>query len=177
MYPNVQSFITKDTTENFNKEYLRTQDMLLNLLDSPVKTVQHIGGTGHFNYPTEPILDLLIGVDNLHDITSLDEKRLNYNCGFYRLHHPYTKKVMMAKFNNMIALKQMIRLHIIQRDTPLYEQYLFVDTLLKQHPDIAEAFAAQKQKMRDHATTIREYETQKQTYFQTLYKQYAHSTV
>lgn len=51
---------------------------MFNLLDSPVKYTQHIGGTRHFNYATEPILDVLVGVNNLHDITALDEKRLNY---------------------------------------------------------------------------------------------------
>ena len=40
--------------------------------------MHHIGGTAHFNYATEPILDILVGVNNLHDITALDEKRLNY---------------------------------------------------------------------------------------------------
>ena len=34
---------------------------------------------------------------------------------------------MMAKFDNMIDLKQIIRLHIIQIDTPLFTQYLAID--------------------------------------------------
>ncbi|MEJ7535293.1 GrpB family protein, partial [Staphylococcus hominis] len=76
--------------------------------------------TSHFNYVTEPILDILVGVDNLHDITALDEKRLNYE-GFYRLHHSYKKKVIMAQFNNLIDLKQIARLHIIQKDSNLYK--------------------------------------------------------
>ncbi len=46
----------------------------------------------YFKYSTEPILDILVGVENLHDITSLDEKRLNY-VGFYRLHHKYRRKL------------------------------------------------------------------------------------
>ncbi len=32
---------------------------------------KHIGGTHHFKYSTEPILDILVGVENLHDISSL----------------------------------------------------------------------------------------------------------
>lgn len=65
-------------------------------------------------YPTEPILDILVGVNNLHDVTSLDEKRLNYE-GLYRLHHPYKKKIVMAQFNNLIELKQITRLHIYSK--------------------------------------------------------------
>lgn len=97
MYSTVQPFIHGDTQSEYDTLYQTTKTSLFNLLDSPVKFAQHIGGTSHFNYATEPILDVLVGVNNLHDITALDEKRLNY-LGFYRLHHPYKKKVMMAKF-------------------------------------------------------------------------------
>lgn len=117
MYSNVQPFINSDLTNCFQSQYTEIESLLFNLLDSPVKYTKHIGGTHHFKYSTEPILDILVGVENLHDITSLDEKRLNY-VGFYRLHHKYNKKVMMAKFNNFHELKQQVRLHIIQMNIP-----------------------------------------------------------
>ena len=101
MNSNIQAFISEDKDNYFAEQYQNLKKMLFNLLDTPVKTTLHIGGTSHFNYVTEPILDILVGVDNLHDITALDEKRLNYE-GFYRLHHSYKKKVIMAQFNNLI---------------------------------------------------------------------------
>lgn len=78
MYSNVQPFINSDLTNCFQSQYTEIESLLFNLLDSPVKYTKHIGGTHHFKYSTEPILDILVGVENLHDITSLDEKRLNY---------------------------------------------------------------------------------------------------
>ena len=75
----------------------------------------------------------------MHDITSLDEKRLNY-VGFYRLHHKYNKKVMMAKFNNFHELKQQVRLHIIQMNTQTFESYLALDYLLSTNDEIALQF-------------------------------------
>ena len=78
MYAYVQPLVKDESHKSFEKEYLRVKNVLFGLLDSPVKYTQHIGGTRHFNYETEPILDVLVGVDNLHDITALDEKRLNY---------------------------------------------------------------------------------------------------
>ncbi|PTF23256.1 GrpB family protein, partial [Staphylococcus cohnii] len=110
MHSDVQPFINEDIQQTFIKQYQMLRHKLLTLLNTPVKTTHHIGGTSHFNYPTEPILDVLVGVNDLHDITALDEKRLNYE-GFYRLHHPYHKKVVMAQFNNLIDLKQIARLH------------------------------------------------------------------
>ncbi|HEI9420448.1 TPA: GrpB family protein [Staphylococcus aureus] len=171
MYSNVQPFINSDLTNCFQSQYTEIESLLFNLLDSPVKYTKHIGGTHHFKYSTEPILDNLLGVENLHDITSLDEKRLNY-VGFYRLHHKYTKKVMMAKFNNFHELKQQVRLHIIQMNTQTFESYLALDYLLSTNDDIALQFNTKKHQILQHSLTIRQYEMQKQQYFEKLCKKY-----
>lgn len=106
----------------------------------------------------------------MHDITSLDEKRLNY-AGFYRLHHSYKKKVVMARFNNLSELKQEVRLHIIQMETSLFKQYQTVNHLLHNDKAIAEWFASKKNEIVQHAKKIREYESQKQNLFEKLYKE------
>lgn len=173
MYGHVQPLIKYQADDHYNHLYQETSALLYNLLDSPIKYTQHIGGTKHFNYETEPILDLLIGVDNLHDITSLDEKRLNY-AGFYRLHHAYKKKVMMAKFNNLRELKQEVRLHIVQLNTQLFEQYQTVDHILNNNIDIANEFAQKKKQLLNNVESIRKYESQKQSIFENIYKQYGH---
>ncbi|QPA23913.1 GrpB family protein [Mammaliicoccus fleurettii] len=171
MYRHVQPFVTAQHQDFYAQQYQKYRDILFNLLKSPVKSTQHIGGTFHFNYPTEPILDILVGVDNLHDITSLDEKRLNY-AGFYRLHHPYEKKVMMAKFNNLIDLKQEVRLHILQRHTPIFEQYAQYHDLLTSHPKAIDYFSTQKQQLTGTTLAIRDYEAQKAQWFKNL-RQYS----
>lgn len=165
MYRHVQPFTVKPETSHFEQEYATYREILFNLLDTPIKTTQHIGGTKHFNYPTEPILDILVGVDNLHDITSLDEKRLNY-ASFYRIHQPMHKKVLMAKFNDLIELKQTVRLHIIQRNTDIFHQYVEIDELLSNDTTTIQDFTHFKQSIKN--LSIREYETRKANYFKKL---------
>lgn len=80
----------------------------------------------------------------------------------------------MAKFNNLKDLKQEVRLHIIQLDTPLFEQYQKVDAILSHHQDIANQFATKKEQLLQHIDTIRQYENQKQSIFEKIYKQYSH---
>ena len=167
MYRHIQPFTIEPETTYFEQQYTNYRDILFNLLDTPIKTTQHIGGTKHFNYPSEPILDILVGVDNLHDITSLDEKRLNY-AGFYRIHQPMHKKVLMAKFNDLIELKQTIRLHIIQRNTHVFQQYIEIDALLSNDVTAIQDFTQFKQNI-DGRLSIREYETRKATYFKKLF--------
>ncbi len=167
MHSDVQPFINEDIHQTFIKQYQMLRHKLLSLSDTPVKTTHHIGGTSHFNYPTEPILDVLVGVNNLHDITALDEKRLNYE-GFYRLHHPYHKKVVMAQFNNLIDLRQIARLHIVQIDSQLYNDYLKTNHYLTINPSSATNFGKQKYNLSTDAVPIREYENQKQLLFKQL---------
>ncbi|ARJ51267.1 GrpB family protein [Staphylococcus lutrae] len=167
MYRHVQPFMTDDKSSYYHQQYETYHALLLNLLDSPIKFTQHIGGTAHFNYPTEPILDILVGVRNLHDITALDEKRLNY-AGFYRLHHSYEKKVVMAKFNNLSDLKQDVRLHIIQMQTPTFDKYQRYHDLLTHQSDAIHFFKAQKKALAQQPLTIRTYETIKAQWFDAL---------
>lgn len=165
MYAQVQPFI-QDTQmlNDFAHRYKQTKEILFQLLDSPVQFTQHIGGTRHMKYPTEPILDILVGVENLHQITALDEKRLNY-VGFYRLHHAYHKKVMMAQFNNLTELKQISRIHIIQMSHPIFKQYQTIDHLLETDISFATQFASYKEQIISQQTSIRSYEAQKEAFF------------
>ncbi|MCI8279942.1 MAG: GrpB family protein [Staphylococcus xylosus] len=169
MYSHIQPLIIEDHNNIYRQRYQELSDILFNLLDTPVKSTHHIGGTSHFNYPTEPILDILVGVNNLHDITSLDEKRLNYE-GFYRLHHPYKKKVVMAQFNNLIELKQVTRLHIIQKDSKLYNDYLQTNFSLSKKSPLVTTFGQAKQSASTTAINIRDYENKKQQLFDNFIK-------
>lgn len=66
----------------------------------------------------------------------------------------------MARFNNLSELKQEVRLHIIQLDTPLFEQYQKVDQLLTQDKKFSQLFSTKKQNILKHVRAIRMYENQ-----------------
>ena len=78
---------------------------------------------------------------------------------------------MMARFNNFNELKQEVRLHIIQLNTPLFEQYQNVDKVLSQDNEISQLFSKKKQDILKHVQTIRMYENQKQNLFEKIHKQ------
>ena len=77
----------------------------------------------------------------------------------------------MAQFNNLIDLKQIARLHIIQKDSTLYNDYLLSTKYLENNPSAAQTFGNAKQNIAQHAPTIRVYENQKQQLFSKLLKQ------
>lgn len=164
-----QPFIQLQSSDDFKPNFDRIQQLLVDLLDTPVKDVYHIGGTKQTRYATEPIVDVLVTVQSLHDITSLDEKRLNYH-RIYRLHHDYKKKVMMAQFQDMVTLKQIARLHIVEENNQMLYDYLTVDTLLTNDKEVSQSFDTFKIDILQTVQSVNEYENQKQQWFLQLSK-------
>lgn len=162
-----QPFIQLQSTEKFKAKYIKIQQLLVNLLDTPVQDVYHIDGTKQTHYTTEPILDVFVTVRSLHDITSLDEKRLNYH-NIYRLYHTYNKKIMMAQFKDMVTLRQIVRMHIVEQNSQMLYDYLTVDELLNHDNLVIDAFQSFKTDAINNIKSVREYENNKQQWFQQL---------
>ena len=114
--------------------------MLLDLLDSPVIDVQHIGSTA---LGDEGIMDILVIVPSLHAMTTLDEKRLN-QAGFYRLHHPYHKKCVFSEFHDLISLQERCRLHIVEDQSTKALHYQAAQDMLTESETLAAEFRAYK---------------------------------
>lgn len=162
-----QPFIQLQSTKNFKAKYIKIQQLLFSLLNTPIQDVYHIGGTKQPFYTTEPILDVLVTVRSLHDITSLDEKRLNYH-NIYRLHHSYKKKIMMGQFKDMITLRQIVRIHIVEQNSQMLYDYLTVDELLNHDNSVIDSFQSFKTNTINNNKSVREYENNKQQWFQQL---------
>ncbi len=151
-----------DHPEHFVIRYEAIRTLLLNLLDSPVTAVHHIGGTALSHALTSSVIDVLVIVPNLHAMTTLDEKRLN-NSGFYRLHHPYQKKCVFAQFTDLQTLNEQCRLHIVEADSDKAARYLAAHQLLKEQPALINQFNDFKETL--VGLTKKEYEEEKSNWF------------
>lgn len=146
--------------DSYVSAYEIIQHRLLNLLDSPVIKTYHIGSTAIKGAYTSGIIDILVIVNRLHDITTLDEKRLNLS-GFYRLHHPYKKKCVFSQFDSLKTLNEQIRLHIVEKDSKKQSQYLEGHRYLLNHIEEYNHF---KQNIDTHLK-LKKYEDEKSSWF------------
>lgn len=119
----------------YNKKFHSIEHLLLNLLDTPVIEVHHIGSTT-YNTSAHQIIDCLVIVPNLHAMTTLDEKRLN-QAGFYRMHHSYHKKCVFSQFDQLTTLNETVRLHIMEPGIKS-ETYTLAHNLLYNNLDLQE---------------------------------------
>ncbi len=144
-----------DIQNQFNNK----RRMLLDLLDSPVIDVQHIGSTA---LGDEGIMDILVIVPSLHAMTTLDEKRLN-QAGFYRLHHPYHKKCVFSEFHDLISLQERCRLHIVEDQSTKALHYQAAQDMLTESETLAAEFRAYKASIRH--LQKKDYESAKADWF------------
>ncbi|ULG72523.1 GrpB family protein [Macrococcus brunensis] len=144
---------------DIQKQFNDKRRLLLNLLDSPVIDVRHIGSTA---LGEEGIMDILVIVPNLHAMTTLDEKRLNQS-GFYRLHHPYHKKCVFSEFHDLVSLREKCRLHIVEDQSTKTRIYLEAQNTLTESETLAEAFRTFKESVRH--LSQKDYESAKADWF------------
>ena len=84
----------------------------------------HIGATSKEGLYGEKILDILVVVENLHEITTFDEKRLN-NIGYHRIAHNGIKGVIKyARITDYLTMSYDVVLNVVQRDTEVHKDFI-----------------------------------------------------
>lgn len=155
-------------TEQCYQDFLQQCQLLKNIPDMPICSMHHIGSTAHETLQGRPIVDILIGLKTLHDVTNLDEKRMNYH-QYYRIHRHLVKKLLYAKFAEWHQLTQSHQLHIVEQDSELYYQHLQFHHLIIHDENYREMYHNYKQQLIiEHGKEIKLYNAKKQQFIQQL---------
>lgn len=84
----------------------------------------HIGATSNIHVLGEKIVDILVVVENLHEITTFDEKRLN-NISYHRIAHNGIKGVIKyARLTDYFSMSYDVILYVVQRGTEIHNDFL-----------------------------------------------------
>ncbi|WP_369964814.1 GrpB family protein [Mammaliicoccus lentus] len=76
--------------------------------------------------------------------------------------------MMMAQFKDMITLRQIVRIHIVEQNSQMLYDYLTVDELLNHDNTVIDSFQSFKTNTINNNKSVREYENNKQQWFQQL---------
>ena len=123
-----------------NKKYIKIFDdeikKIREIPKMPKCEFIHIGATSTTDVIGEKIVDILVVVENLHEITTFDEKRLNNIC-YHRIAHNGTKGVIKyARIIDYLTMSYDVVLNVVQRDTEIHKDFIkikeiFNDEVLK----------------------------------------------
>lgn len=139
--------------ENYNaawsKEYEQEKKKLLKVLDGMITDIEHIGSTSVKGLGAKPILDIMVGVDDLEEVNQLiiPLEKMGYeyvirkefpNRRFFRkgawragTHHLHFYKYKSEEWNNQILFRDYLKEHSFVREQyhqlkkKLAEEYKF----------------------------------------------------
>ena len=159
-----------DNKKQYEQLYKQEIEKITNIPKMPQCDFYHIGATVKSNNLGEKIVDILVVVDNLHEITTFDEKRLN-NIYYHRVGHDKTKGVIKyAKFNDYYKLTYDVLLYVVQRDTTVYNEFLYFESLLKKDEDVARSYNEFKEKYKVENILYSDYLEEKNRFIKNVIK-------
>ncbi|MBU0278939.1 GrpB family protein [Gemella sp. zg-1178] len=131
--------IKKLNNLSFKNNFLEEIKKIKDIPKMPIFTYEHIGSTAINNSLGEEIIDILIVVENLHEINNFDEKRLN-NMGYHRFAHKGKGFISYCKIKDFTKMDYNIKLFIVQKDTDIHKNFIFFNDLLKNNNKIFEDY-------------------------------------
>lgn len=127
-------------------EYFRKEkELLLKILGEKALDIRHIGSTSIVGMPAKPILDILVGLENLAAVESLVEGlgRAGYED---RGNGDVPGRRYFVKGP---AVKRTHHLNFCELNGPFWTSHILFRDYLENHPDAAKEYAALKQALAD----------------------------
>ena len=150
-------------------EEIKDNEVFVNIFLEEIKKIQeipkipkceflHIGVTSTTQVLGEKIVDMLVVVENLHEITTFDEKRLN-NIGYHRIAHNGIKGVIKyARIIDYLIMSYDVVLNVVQRDTEIHKDFIKAREVFN-NEDLKNDYNSFKKKNKD--LSFKDYSAQK----------------
>ncbi|QBP43058.1 GrpB family protein [Paenisporosarcina antarctica] len=108
----------------WKNEFLRVKQEILNHINVDDEMIQHIGSTAIMGMMAKPIIDIVMGVD---DIITIDNSIITglKKVGFMRLGVELSAEVVFAKFTDDTYQEKTHYVHLVEYDKKLWSDLIF----------------------------------------------------
>lgn len=129
-------------TSDWYHEFEEVKQAISQQTGMPASRVEHMGSTAIDGMPAKPIIDLLIGVD---DLEAVSEFLANLQkLGFYRLKVERPGEIVLAKFTDETFETKTHFIHLVKYEDELWQNLLFFRDYLIAHKEARDAYAELK---------------------------------
>nr|WP_155591732.1 GrpB family protein [Lysinibacillus cavernae] len=130
--------------------------------------IQHIGSTSIEGIQAKPIVDILIGVDNLEQSSESLLKKLR-NIGFYRLRVKRPNEIVCAKFTDDTFEVKTHFIHIVNFQGEKWHDLLFFRDFLNNNDSVKKQYETLKASfLKNQLNGIEEYTLYKEQFVQSI---------
>lgn len=113
-----------DYTPAWNEEFMRVKEELAEKTALEEKRIQHIGSTAIKGMSAKPIIDILVGVDNLTKVDKSLFKGFS-RAGFLRLKVERPGEIVLAKFTDDTYEVKTHFIHLVEYQKELWNNLIF----------------------------------------------------
>ena len=159
-----------DYTPEWNDEFKRVKSDILQNLDIEDNRIEHIGSTAIKGMSAKPILDILVGVD---DIQNVDEAIFSglKNVGFLRLRVERPNEIVLAKFTDKTYEEKTHFIHLVEFQKELWNNLIFFRDYLNSNEEAREEYLKIKLEYLKKSTTgVNEYTDYKEEFVKNIFK-------
>lgn len=126
-------------TTEWKEEFNRVKIEIVNATGIEGQRIQHIGSTAINNMPAKPIIDIIIGVEDLVKVDKAIYKKLG-NIGFLRLRVERPGEIVFAKFTDDTFEVKTHFIHMVDFDKELWKNQLFFRDYLNANDEAREEY-------------------------------------
>ena len=151
-------------------EFERSKNLILDHTHIPENRIEHIGSTSIIGMSAKPIIDIVIGVDDLKKVDKTLFKELE-KAGFFRLKVNRPNEIVLAKFLDESYKVKTHFIHLVEYKKDLWHNLVFFRDYLNNNKEDREKYLDIKKKYVSKSSTgIIDYTNYKENFVKEIYK-------
>lgn len=151
-------------------EFERSKNLILDHTHIPENRIEHIGSTSIIGMLAKPIIDIVIGVDDLEKVDKTLFKELE-KAGFFRLKVNRPNEIVLAKFLDESYKVKTHFIHLVEYEKDLWHNLIFFRDYLNNNKEDREKYLDIKKKYVSKSSTgIIDYTNYKENFVKEIYK-------
>ena len=144
-------------TPEWKDEFLKVKKELMKCTNLEDDRIEHIGSTAIVDMPAKPIIDILVGVDDLQEVEKPLLKGFSA-AGFLRLKVERPGEIVLAKFADETYSIKTHFIHIAEFQSELWKNLIFFRDHLNSNEDARKQYLEVKREyLKASSTGIKEY--------------------
>ena len=131
--------------------------------------IEHIGSTAINDMLAKPVLDMLVGVDNLETVEPSVFKGLK-TIGFLQLRVERPGEIILAKFTDDTYKEKTHYIHLVEYERELWKNLLFFRDYLSSNEQVRKEYINLKlDYLKKYSTGIKEYTNHKEKFVKNIF--------
>jgi len=160
----------EEFTPEWIEEFEGVKRVILKNIEIEERRIQHIGSTAIKGMLAKPIIDILIGIDDLSKVDNVFIKKLN-QAGFLRLKVERPEEIVFARFADDTYQEKTHFIHLVEFHKDLWNNLIFFRDYLNANETAKTEYMELKLNyLKKSSTGINEYTDHKEAFVKSIFK-------